>query len=150
MARLDHGVQIGRTTSNGAFKPCTKQSIQMKKASISECSILLIRIALLTVYFGLFSTGTSNKKPTSSIVEERVETLDEVVVDDSYVFRGFLAWCLWGWIPIQTGAKIKSSLFSNCKVNASYVSGIGTANASGKPCCCPNILRFTILELFQC
>lgn len=46
--------------------------------------------------------------------------MDEVVVDDSYVFRGFLAWCLWGWIPIQTGAKIKSSLFSNCKVNASY------------------------------
>ena len=47
------------------------------------------------------------------------DTTDEVV-DDNYVFRGFLAWCLWGWIPIQTGAKIKSSLFTDGKANALY------------------------------
>ncbi|KAI2507315.1 hypothetical protein MHU86_7151 [Fragilaria crotonensis] len=60
----------------------------------------------------------SSPPSTSTIATE--ETMDEIVVDDSYVFRGFIAWCLWGWIPIPTGPKIKSSLFTDSKVNASY------------------------------
>jgi hypothetical protein len=47
------------------------------------------------------------------------DTTDKVV-HDNYFFRGFLAWCLWGWIPIETRAKIKSSLFTDGKANASY------------------------------
>jgi hypothetical protein len=91
---------------------------------------------LIFLFAGLFSTGR-NKKSISNVVEQQDNTnmraslappmittedtpTDEVVVDDSYVFRGFLAWCLWGWIPIQTGAKIKSSLFTDGKANASY------------------------------
>lgn len=68
------------------------------------------------------STGRSKNTTSTNVEEEKNEdTTDEVVVvDDNYVFRGFLAWCLWGWIPIPTGAKIKSSLFSDCNVNASY------------------------------
>jgi hypothetical protein len=48
------------------------------------------------------------------------EDTTDKVVDDAYVFRGFLAWCLWGWIPLETGAKIKSSLFTDGKASASY------------------------------
>jgi hypothetical protein len=34
--------------------------------------------------------------------------------------KDFLAWCLLGWIPIQSGAKIKSSLFTDGLANALY------------------------------
>jgi phage tail protein X len=54
------------------------------------------------------------------VISTEDTAIDDVVVDDNYVFRGFLAWCLWGWIPIQTGAKIKSSLFTDGKANALY------------------------------
>ncbi|KAI2500247.1 hypothetical protein MHU86_14254 [Fragilaria crotonensis] len=37
----------------------------------------------------------------------------------NYFFKGFLAWCLWGWLPIQQGSAMKSSLFSDAKCNAS-------------------------------
>ncbi len=56
----------------------------------------------------------------STSVISTQDTTDEVV-DDNYVFRGFLAWRLWGWITIQTGAQIKSSLFTDGKkANAAY------------------------------
>jgi hypothetical protein len=47
------------------------------------------------------------------------DTTDEVV-DDNYVFRGFLALCLRGLIPIETGANMKSSLLTAGNENASY------------------------------
>jgi hypothetical protein len=59
--------------------------------------------------------------PAPSITADTNGNTDnEVVIDDNYLFRGFLAWCLWGWIPIHSGAKIKSSLFTDAKANASH------------------------------
>jgi hypothetical protein len=62
-------------------------------------------------------TVASSGGSTSVISTE--DTTDKVV-DDNYVFSGFLAWCLWGWIQIETGTKIKSSMFTDGKANASY------------------------------
>jgi hypothetical protein len=69
------------------------------------------------------SSGTktvASSGGSTSVISTEDTAIDDVVVDDNYVFRGFLAWCLWGWIPIQTGAKIKSSLFTDGKANALY------------------------------
>jgi hypothetical protein len=64
------------------------------------------------------NTVASSGGSTSVISTE--DTTDKVVDDNYYAFRGFLAWCLWGWIPFEMGAKIKSSLFADGKANASY------------------------------
>ena len=38
----------------------------------------------------------------------------------NYFFKGFLPWCLWGWLPIQQGSSMKSLLFSDVKCNAFF------------------------------
>ena len=44
----------------------------------------------------------------------------EVEVPRNYFFKGFLAWCLWGWIPIVPGSTMKSFLFSDGKCSTSF------------------------------
>ncbi len=42
---------------------------------------------------------------------------------------GFLAWALWGHIPLNDGAQMVSKLFSNAKANTSYGRGTSTRSA---------------------
>lgn len=114
---------------------------QANARSTLVCEFSLASGARYSFASGLFSTGSKKKSSKTNVEEDErkeddthicassppststiatEETMDEIVVDDSYVFRGFIAWCLWGWIPIPTGPKIKSSLFTDSKVNASY------------------------------
>ena len=58
-----------------------------------------------------------------------IEVLEETFPDD-YYFKGFLAWCLWGYIPIDdsAGEGMKSNLFSDSKSTTSF--GRNTASRS--------------------
>jgi hypothetical protein len=59
----------------------------------------------------------NNNATSPPAITDANEEGDDVPVN--YFFKGFLAWCLWGWIPIQPGAMMKSSLFSDVKCDAS-------------------------------
>ena len=51
---------------------------------------------------------------------------------DASIFKigvGFLAWALWGHIPLNDGTQVVSKLFSNAKTNTSYGRGTSTRSA---------------------
>ncbi len=54
---------------------------------------------------------------------------NEIEVPRNYFFKGFLAWCLWGWIPILPGSMMKSFLFSDAKCNTSFGRKIASRQA---------------------
>ena len=57
---------------------------------------------------------------TSPPEVEENDVNDDHDFPSNYFFKGFLAWCLWGWLPIQQGSAMKSSLFSDAKCDASF------------------------------
>ncbi|KAI2511360.1 hypothetical protein MHU86_2971 [Fragilaria crotonensis] len=58
-----------------------------------------------------------------------VDNLEVLEVPKNYFFKGFLAWCLWGWIPILPGSSMKSFLFSDAKCNTSFGRKIASRRA---------------------
>jgi hypothetical protein len=56
------------------------------------------------------------------IIGDDITTTNECdeVLPSNYFFKGFLAWCLWGWMPILPDSMMKSTLFSDVKCNTSF------------------------------
>ncbi len=58
----------------------------------------------------------------------------EVEVPRNYFSKGFLAWCLWGWIPILPGSTMKSLLFTDAKCNTLFGRNIASGRAMKSNC----------------
>jgi hypothetical protein len=50
-------------------------------------------------------------------------------VPTGYFFKGYLAWCLWGHIPVAPQNALTSSLFTDAKVDASFQRRAGSRAA---------------------
>ena len=61
---------------------------------------------------------------------------DEETCPKDYYFKGFLSWCLWGYVPIEeSGEDMKSNLFSDSKTNTSFGRNTGSRSALKKAAC---------------
>ena len=67
--------------------------------------------------------------PYPSSGNNNIDRQHDVEVPKNYFFKGFLAWCLWGWIPILPGSAMKSFLFSDAKCNTSFGRNIASRRA---------------------
>ena len=75
--------------------------------------------------------GEEEEQQRSNPVVE--ETEEEETCPDDYYFKGFLAWCLWGYIPIdKNGEGMKSNLFSDSKSATSFGRNTGSRSALKK------------------
>lgn len=64
-------------------------------------------------------TSTTNTTTPPTLPEPQpTDAVDKV--PPNYFFKGFLAWCLWGHLPIVGGEAMKSSLFTEAKTPTSF------------------------------
>ena len=64
-----------------------------------------------------------------------------------YYFKGFLAWCLWGFIPVNDDTAMRSSLFSESKTITSYGRNTGSRRALKKQATSTSVIPDGLLAL---
>ena len=65
--------------------------------------------------------------------EQGQEAATEKTCPKDYYFKGFLSWCLWGYVPIEeSGEGMKSNLFSDSKSSTSFGRNTGSRAALKK------------------
>ena len=63
----------------------------------------------------------------STILQGADESDVTAPVPHNHFFKGFLARSLWGHLPIQDGAMMRSSLFTEAKTNTAFGRNINSA-----------------------
>jgi hypothetical protein len=72
------------------------------------------------------ATSTANNEPDNKEFAG-ADNADEE--PDGKFFKGFIAWCLWGHIPIENDEDMKSMSFTESKVGTSYGRKTGSRSA---------------------
>ena len=77
--------------------------------------------------------AAADKVVENAMVVEQVtvtqEGTEEHKAPATYFFKGFIAWCLWGFIPVNDDFSMRSSLFSDSKTNSSHGRKTGSRRA---------------------
>jgi hypothetical protein len=99
-----------------------------------------VQVSKRLISYAVLLTGTSSSDPpkkssegdielppstsSPSFSQQQGKTGDPAGVEISpppnYFFKGFLAWCLWGHLPIENDGTMKSLLFTEAKVPTSF------------------------------
>jgi hypothetical protein len=77
--------------------------------------------------------AATDKVVENAMVVEQVtitqEGMEERKAPATYSFKGFIAWCLWGFIPVNDDFSMRSSLFSDSKTDSSHGRKTGSRRA---------------------